>query len=266
MRQNGAVRTVLATLTGNAFLLVGTVVIGLVAVLVGAIPPRGNWMFWCARLWSRLLLRCSWIRVEPRFEVPLDPAGRYIFMANHQSLFDIPVLIATLPGQTRFLAKQSLFRIPIFGWALAVGGFIPVDRSDRSRAREVFASAVERLRVGNSILLFPEETRSLDGNLLPFQRGGFLLALKSGLAIVPVGIRGTLEVQAKGSFVIRPRPVAIRYGTPITVEGFDLRHRKELAATVRERVAELAGLPAPAAAAAPAASSAPPARPSSSLQ
>lgn len=235
-------RTLLATLTGNAFLLVGTVIIGIAAVLVGAIPPRGNGMFWCARLWSRLLLRCSWIPVERSFEAPIDPAGRYIFMANHQSLFDIPVLIATLPGQTRFLAKQSLFRIPIFGWALSVGGFIPVDRSDRSRAREVFASAVERLRVGNSILLFPEETRSLDGNLLPFQRGGFLLALKSGLAIVPVGIRGTREVQPKGSLVIRPRRVQLRYGTPLPVAGFDLRQRKELAATVRARVAALAGL------------------------
>ena len=240
-----AVQTLAATLTGNAFLLVGTAVIGVLAVLVGAIPPRGNGMFWCARLWSRLLLRCSWLPVASSFEIPLDPAGRYIFMANHQSFFDIPALIATLPGQTRFLAKQSLFRIPIFGWALAVGGFIPVDRSDRSRAREVFASAVERLRVGNSILLFPEETRSLDGNLLPFQRGGFLLALKSGLEIVPVGIRGTREVQPKGSLLIRPRLVEIRYGAPIAVAGFDLRHRKELAAAVRARVAELAGLAAP---------------------
>lgn len=242
MRQNACVLTIVATITGSTFLIFGSFVFGSLAILLGWIPPRGNWMFWSARMWSRLLLRCSFLPVETRFETALDPTGRYIFMANHQSLFDIPVLIATLPGQTRFLAKQSLFRIPIFGWALSVGGFIPVDREDRSRARDAFASAVERLRVGNSILLFPEETRSLDGNLQPFQRGGFLLALKSGLAIVPVGIRGTFEVQSKGSFAIRPRPLTVSYGAPISVEGCDLKQRKELAQKVRERVADLAGL------------------------
>jgi 1-acyl-sn-glycerol-3-phosphate acyltransferase len=242
MRQNALVRTLLATLTGNLFLVFGSFFFGSLAILLGWLPPRGNLMFWSARMWSRLLLRCAFIPVSTRFEATLDASARYIYMANHQSLFDIPVLIATLPGQTRFLAKQSLFRIPVFGWALAVGGFIPVNREDRSRARDVFTSAVDRLRVGNSILLFPEETRSVDGNLLPFQRGGFLLALKSGLAIVPVGIRGTLEVQRKGSFAIRPQRIAVHYGAPISVAGCDLKQRKELATAVRARVAELAGL------------------------
>ena len=125
-------------------------------------------------------------------------------MANHQSLFDIPALLASLPGETKFLAKSSLFRIPIFGWALSAGGFVPIDRSDRSTARESFAAAIAALARGVSVLIFPEEARSLDGRVLPFQRGGFLLALKSGLPIVPVGIEGAFEVQPRRSFLIRP--------------------------------------------------------------
>jgi 1-acyl-sn-glycerol-3-phosphate acyltransferase len=170
----------------------------------------------------------------------LDPRGRYIFMANHRSLFDIPVLIATLPGQARFLAKESLFRIPVFGWALKAGGFIPIDRRDRSRARDAFAAAVDRLGAGASILLFPEETRARDETLLPFQRGGFLLALKSGLPIVPVGIRGTLQVQPRGSFLVRPGLVRVEYGEPMPIDSFAVSRKKELIDRVRSRVAELA--------------------------
>jgi 1-acyl-sn-glycerol-3-phosphate acyltransferase len=160
-------------------------------------------------------------------------------MSNHQSMYDIPALLASLPVQTRFLAKRSLFKIPIFGWAIALGGFISVDRSDRSRARESFAAAVEQLRLGASTLVFPEGTRSLDGRLSDFERGGFLLALKSGLAIVPVGIHGSLSVRRRGSLVVRPGRIRVRYGRPIEVESFGIRGRAELEGVVRERLADL---------------------------
>ncbi len=232
-------RVWLATLTGNLFLVFGSLLFGSLASVLGWIPPRGNWMFRLARVWSKGLLWASGVRVEAS-GARLDPHGRYIFMANHRSLFDIPVLIATLPGQARFLAKESLFRIPVFGWALKAGGFIPIDRRDRSRARDAFAAAVDRLGAGASILLFPEETRARDETLLPFQRGGFLLALKSGLPIVPVGIRGTLQVQRRGSFLVRPGPVRVEYGEPMPIDSFAVSRKKELIDRVRSRVAELA--------------------------
>jgi 1-acyl-sn-glycerol-3-phosphate acyltransferase len=232
-------RVWLATLSGNLYLVVGSFFFGLLASVLGWIPPRGNWMFLCARAWSKGLLWASGVQVVAR-GARLEPHGRYIFMANHRSLFDIPVLIATLPGQVRFLAKQSLFRIPIFGWALKAGGFIPIDRQDRSRARDAFSAAVDRLAGGSSILLFPEETRALDHRLLPFQRGGFLLALKSGLPIVPVGIRGTLEVQRRGSLAVRPGRVEVEYGEPMPIGSFAVSRKKELIDSVRARVAELA--------------------------
>ncbi|HYU36183.1 MAG TPA: lysophospholipid acyltransferase family protein [Thermoanaerobaculia bacterium] len=235
-----------ATFTGNLFLLLGSILLGTLAILGSWVPPRGNWMFAIARLWSMLLLRASLVRVEVRQESALAPDSSYVFLANHQSLFDIPVLLSTVPRQVRMMAKRSLFRVPIFGWALAAGGFIPIDRGDRSTARQSFAAAMARIRGGTSILLFPEGTRSLSDTLLPFQRGGFLLALKTGLPIVPVGIRGTRAIQRKGTWTIRPASVVVTYGTPIDAAAYGVRRKRELIAEVRRQVAALAGLALPA--------------------
>lgn len=234
--------TVLATVTGNLFLLIGSILLAVVTIAVAWIPPRGTWSFAVMRIWSGSLLRAGLLRVEARYDPALEPGRSYVFLANHQSLFDIPVLLATSPGQVRMMAKRSLFLIPLFGWALKAGGFISVDRADRSTARQSFASASAHLRVGTSMLLFPEGTRSLTNTLLPFQRGGFLLALKSGLPIVPVGIRGTRAVQPKGNWAIRPGKITISYGAPIDAASYGLRRKQELTSEVRSRIAEMAGL------------------------
>lgn len=237
--------TVLATLTGNLFLVLGSFILSILAVLVSWIPPRGNWTFGTARIWARCLLTASAVRAEARYDPALEPGRSYVFLCNHQSLFDIPLLLTTCPGQVRMMAKRSLFRIPFFGWGLWAGGFIPIDRGDRSTARQSFASAIDRLRAGTSILLFPEGTRSMVDTLLPFERGGILLAIKTGLPIVPVGVRGTRAVQPKGSVTIRPGTVEVRYGAPISCSDYGVRRRAELTAEVRRRVAELAGLALP---------------------
>lgn len=234
--------TVVATLSGNAFLVLGTLVLSVVAIAVSFLPPRGAWTFLVARIWSGGLLAAAAVRVRAEVDPALDPRGRYVFLANHQSLFDIPAILATSPGQLRMIAKRSLFKIPIFGWAIRAGGFIPVDREDRSTAVRTFASAAAHLRAGTSMLLFPEGTRSRSDELLPFQRGGFLLALKSGLPIVPVGVSGTRAVQPRGSLVIRPGTAVVRYGAPLAPAEFGMRRKGELVEEVRRRVAELAGL------------------------
>lgn len=239
-----------ATLAGNLYLLLGTLVCALVALLVVWLPPRGRWFSAVARLWARGVLRASGVRVRAEREVELDPRVRRIFVANHQSLFDIPVLLATLPGEVRFLAKASLFRYPVFGQAIRAGGFIPVDRSDGAAARASFVAGLERLEGGVSVLLFPEAERTLDGRILPFQRGGFLMAVKSGLPVVPVGIDGTFRVQHRESFTIRPGRVDIRYGRPVELASGGVRGLTARIETVRARIAELARAeltPAPAA-------------------
>jgi 1-acyl-sn-glycerol-3-phosphate acyltransferase len=234
--------TALATVTGNLYLVVGTVILSIVAILVAWVPPRGSWPFGVMRIWANGLLAAARVRVEVDAAPELEPGRSYVFLANHQSLFDIPVVIASCPGQLRMVAKQSLFKIPLFGWALRASGFISVDRDDRSTATRTFASAFARLRTGTSVLLFPEGTRSLDDALLPFQRGGFLLALKSGLPIVPVGIRGSRAIQHPKSFAIHPGTVVVTYGAPIDAAGFGLRRKRELSREVRRRIAGPAGL------------------------
>jgi 1-acyl-sn-glycerol-3-phosphate acyltransferase len=236
------VATAVATVSGNAFLVLGTAVLAVLAMAVAWIPPRGNWTFAIAKIWSRGLLAAAAVRVRAEADPALDPRASYVFLANHQSLFDIPAVLATCPGQLRMLAKRSLFKIPLFGWAIAAGGFIPVDREDRSTARHMFAAATARLRAGSSLLLFPEGTRSLTDEVLPFQRGGFLLALKSGLPIVPVGIGGTRAIQPRRSLLIRPGTAVVRYGAPIDPAAFGMRRKGELVEEVRRRIAELAGL------------------------
>lgn len=239
-QRGGAVAALLATVFGNLYLVLGTFVMATLACLVGLIDRSGNTTFQVGRLWSRGIVFTSGLKLRTKFACDLDSTQPVVYMANHQSLFDIPVLFVTLPSQARMLAKESLFKIPLFGWAIRLGGFISIDRKDRSGAKESFDAAVDRLRSGTSALIFPEGTRSTDGRLALFQRGGLLLAMKSGLPIVPVGIEGTIDVQPKNSFVIRPRTIVVRYGEPIEVEDYRIRDRAELARRVRDAVAQLA--------------------------
>src|ERR1044072_513252 len=133
------------TFTGNLYLVAGTIVMSLLGILVSWVPPRTSWTFAICRIWSRGLLKASSVALRASLDPALDPARSYVFIANHQSIFDIPALLASSPGQVRFVAKRSLFRIPFFGLALRAGGFIPVDRDDRSSARRTLSSAASRL-------------------------------------------------------------------------------------------------------------------------
>jgi 1-acyl-sn-glycerol-3-phosphate acyltransferase len=233
---------VLATIAGNLFLVIGSLILGIATILAGWLPPRGRWSLATIRLWAAGLLAVSGVRLEVHRSAALDPQASYVYLANHQSLFDIPALLLAVPGRIRMVAKQSLFRIPVFGWAIAAAGFVSVDRADRTAARQSFAAAERRLRAGGSILLFPEGTRATGDTLLPFKRGGFLLALRTGLPIVPVGVRGTRAVQPRGRRSIQPGVVEVRFGAPIMVADFGIRRKRELIAEVRRRLAELAGL------------------------
>ncbi|HEV3456426.1 MAG TPA: lysophospholipid acyltransferase family protein [Thermoanaerobaculia bacterium] len=229
-------------MAGNLYLVFASLVLGIVTIAAGWLPPRGRWALQVTRLWAAGLLLVSGVRLEVERPAGLDPASSYVFLANHQSLFDIPALLLAVRGRFRMVAKQSLFRIPVFGWALTAAGFVSVDRGDRTAARQSFAAAEQGLRSGGSVLLFPEGTRSTGDTLLPFKRGGFLLALRTGLPIVPVGIRGTHAVQARGRRSIQPGMVQVRFGEPIPAADFGIRRKRELIAEVRRRLAELAGM------------------------
>jgi len=159
-----------------------------------------------------------------------------VFMANHESWLDIPALLVAIPGQVRFLAKKSLFAVPFLGWAMRAMGFIPVDRENRREAIRSFEEAAQRIRAGRSVLVFPEETRTPTGELLPFQRGGFLIALKAQLPIVPVGLQGPRKILPKKHYLLRPGTIVVRFGEPVLTAGLGVTAKGTLMEEVRAAV------------------------------
>jgi 1-acyl-sn-glycerol-3-phosphate acyltransferase len=150
-----------------------------------------------ARLWARFGLALNNTPVELRGAEHL-PDGPFILMSNHQSNFDILALIATIPRRVYWIAKKELFDIPIFGSSMRRGGYIPLDRSAGRKALKSMENAAAVIRQGSSVVMFPEGTRSRDGQLLPFKRGGFMLAVRAGVPVIPVTINGSGKVNPGG--------------------------------------------------------------------
>jgi len=197
------------------------------------------------RLWARLIVRSAGIDLRAEHAEVIEEHKRYILVANHYSYFDIPCVFAAIPQPIRFMAKVSLFKIPIFGWAIGRAGFIPIDRKNRRTAVKSFDLAAERIRKGNTIVIFPEEGRSRERTMRPFQRGAFLLAIKSELPMIPMAIDGTYDVFRVGAKRITPGRVTIRVGTPIATEGTTLRDKERLANEARAQIEQMLFPPAP---------------------
>jgi 1-acyl-sn-glycerol-3-phosphate acyltransferase len=216
-----------------------TVLFGLPAIAAAFVPPRGDWFLRFARGWARTILFMAGISVRVLHPEKLRREGGFVIVANHESFCDILVLLAVLPMQVRFLAKRSIFRVPVLGWSIAAAGFIPVDRGERARTTAAVEAALRRLEHGRSVVLFPEETRSSTGELLPFKKGAALLALRSRLPVLPVGLGGTLRILPRGSLRIERGAVAVAVGDPIAAEAQTPRERATLTRTVRETVERL---------------------------
>lgn len=223
-----------------AVALPATAVLGSAAAVVGG---RGDRALGIGRTWARLLLAVSGCRLTVVGRETATACAPAVVMANHQSSLDIPALLTALPAELRtaFWAKDSLFRVPFLGRAMRAMGFVPVDRSNRSSAVHLLATSLELVRSGRSILVFPEETYGPADTLLPFQRGGFVLALKSGLPILPVGIRGTREALPPDARTIAPAGIEVRFGPPVATAGLGASARADLVLEVRRAIGELAG-------------------------
>lgn len=196
-----------------------------------------NYLHSYARLWARVGLLLAGVRLSVSGQEHLPRDRAVIFMPNHQSNVDILALFAGLPVQFRWLAKQELFRIPLFGLAMRRTGYIPVDRSDRRAAIASMALAAERIAGGASVILFPEGTRSPDGNLLPFKKGGFMLALQAQVPIVPVALQGSRQVLAKNSWRLRPGRVSVQIFPAVETAGLKTADRECLMEAVRRPLA-----------------------------
>lgn len=197
----------------------------------------------CSRassFWGRAMIRLAGVKVTLEGATREKMDRPLVVVANHQSWFDVFVLGGLLPGRARFVAKEELRRIPLFGAAWETCGHIRVNRGDRAEAVRSLNEAGTRIRDERlNVILFPEGTRSPDGHLLPFKKGAFVLAIQTGVPLLPVGISGSRAVMPKGSFRIRPGEIRVRVGEPIDVEGLTLADRDRLLARARRDILAL---------------------------
>ncbi len=189
----------------------------------------------CAMAIMRAGLRAARIRVGVEWRAPLDPARKYLFFSNHLSNLDAPVLLPLLPGRTSVFIKRSLMKIPVLGYGMKLANFIPVERNGRlESAKQSVEAATSVLAAGVHVTSFVEGTRSPDGQLLPFKKGPFYLAMESGAPVVPVTILGTERLMRKGSLKVYPGLVRVIFHAP--VEPKDYATREELMAAVRAAI------------------------------
>lgn len=187
----------------------------LVAIPALLFNRRGVAVSGVARLWARTILRASGVEVDVEGLEQHLGASAYLVMANHTSHFDVPSLFASLPLSIHPVAKRELGYIPVFGWVLALGAAIMIDRGDRERAIRSIERAGRSIRAGRTVLMFPEGTRTPPGELGPLKKGPFHLALSARVPILPVGITGTGDILLPGDWRIRPGKVRVRVGNPI---------------------------------------------------
>ncbi|MGI9585285.1 MAG: lysophospholipid acyltransferase family protein [Acidimicrobiia bacterium] len=193
-----------------------TLALSLIVIVYGSFRPTSSIHDSILRHWSRLFLGIPPVRVSVEGAQHVDPEQRYVVAANHLSMFDIPLLFRVLPVKGRFLSKQEVFRVPLLGRAMRTVGIIEIDRSSGSSSRQAIVDGVQLgAERGYSFIVFPEGTRSTSGELLPFKKGAFRIAIDSGLPLLPVVIEGTDRVSRPGSKVFYPGNVVVRILEPI---------------------------------------------------
>ncbi|PLX97128.1 MAG: 1-acyl-sn-glycerol-3-phosphate acyltransferase [Desulfuromonas sp.] len=203
-----------------------------------------DWMHNYCRIWARLLLVLAGVRLSVKGREHLPQGEPLIFMPNHQSTFDILALFIALPVQFRWIAKEELFHIPFFGFAMRRAGYISIDRGDRKKAIKSMDVAAQRIAAGTSVIIFPEGTRSEDGKLLPLKKGGFVLALKSGVSILPMAIEGSCKVNPKHSLRLYGGEIHVTLQPAIPTADLPMSERDRLMEEVRTSLASVLGPPA----------------------
>jgi 1-acyl-sn-glycerol-3-phosphate acyltransferase len=235
-------RTVVAAIRSVITYVVVSVYVVIAGVLGMAVAVPLKWvglLYELGHAGVALALGLAGIRyhVTGRERVPRDRA--VVFCSNHQSNVDPPILYRALHRRLHILYKAELSKLPILGTVIQVGGFIPVPRDQKEAAMGAIEQAAASIRAGNSFLIFPEGTRSQTDQLLPFKKGGFIMAIKAQAPIVPVAISGGRDAMRKGSAIVRPVRVEVRIGDPVETTGYTLEERDALIQVVRERIEAL---------------------------
>ena len=214
-----------------------TIFFGTISLIVSFFDRTGAVQNRLARVWARILLAVSGVKVRVEGLEQIDPSGSYVFIANHLSYMDTPVALAHIPVQFRFLAKRGLFQIPLLGQHLSQAGHIPVPREDPRAAVKTMQRAAEVIQQKKiSLLIFPEGGRSHNGVLRPFKEGGAYIAIKAGVPLVPMVIIGTREVLPYGAGIVKSGEVILRVLKPINTQDLTLKHRTEITDQLREQI------------------------------
>jgi 1-acyl-sn-glycerol-3-phosphate acyltransferase len=226
------------TLFALTIILLSTAVLGALGILFVLLLRSERMFERIERLWVEIVLKASRVRVHVEGKENLVEGNAYIFISNHLSYYDIPVLVHSVPGSLKILTKKELFRVPIFGTAIKLGGHIRVDRFNRREAIKSVESARSVIARGKSVLVFAEGTRSVDGNIGSFKKGGIMLALKTGAPIVPVTIFGSNTILGKDSWRLHPGTVRVQLSPPFNSDNYDISERDDLLRRIRETIVE----------------------------
>lgn len=211
---------------------------GLVGIPYALVSGDSRCLYWLGRMGVRIGFLLARIRIVVHGREKLPAAPHFIYMMNHNSNLDAPAVFLVLPGQVRALGKKELFKLPVLATAMRLGGFVPVDRSNREAAIESVRRAAEIARNGASFLIAPEGTRSRTGDLLPFKKGGFHMAIDSGVSILPITVVGAYQLMPPGSFAVRSGTIEVFLHDPIETRGLDVKDRVELMTRVRKPMEE----------------------------
>jgi 1-acyl-sn-glycerol-3-phosphate acyltransferase len=215
-------------------IIINTAVLGTLTILGSYFDPTGNHVHYFGKFWARLNLLFSGVRVRLVNSDAIKPGQSYIVMSNHQSHYDVLALIGFMPLQLRWVIKKELRKIPIFGLGCERMGQIFIDRGNPEKAYQSLEAAGEKIRNGASVVFFPEGTRSADGRLLPFKKGGFSIAFAAGVPILPVTVRGSRAVLPKGTARIRPGTIELVVHDPVPLDGYNPDNREALMERVHQ--------------------------------
>jgi len=225
----------------NLLWYVETVVMGTISLLVWPFDRRGEMQHACARWWCRMVAVTIGARIRVHGVEQVQAGRSYVYVANHSSLIDTPALFAYLPYQFKIMAKRSLFYVPFMGWHLWSSGNFPIDRGNARKTARSLKLVIDGVRAGKSLMVFPEGTRTPDGRLQEFKQGAFKIAVRAGVPVVPVAIRGTFELLPKTTLAPRPGRVDVFICAPIDTSECRERDLQTLVDSARSAIAAKLG-------------------------
>ena len=217
-------------------IVIATLVLGVLTLVSYPLDRKGRIGHHCAQIWGRVALLANRVKVKVEGLEKIKSRGPFIFMSNHQGSYDIFVLLGHLPFQFKWLVKKELFSIPFFGWAMSAAGYISLDRQGTRETVEAMNEAAKKIHDWMSVTIFPEGSRSPDCSIQPFKKGGFSLALKAKVPIIPISLAGTREIMPKDRLTASSGEIRIRIGDPIETGPYSMKERNALMEKVSETI------------------------------